>query len=180
MKDSILRPIVLVGMVGSGKSTVGKRLARKLNLPFYDSDKVIEKREGLSVVDIYDFKGKDYFAQKEEEVIKEIFGYGVFVLSTGGSTFFNQTLRSLIKQNATSVCLSASIDVLHERVLRRDTRPEFLNCDNKREILERMIQESQEVYSDADIVVESSKNQDIYYVVDTIIARLRKHLHIAE
>jgi len=76
MRNLIKKPIVLVGMMGSGKSTIGKRLAYKLNLQFYDSDRLIEEREGLSVVDIFDFRGEEYFKKKESEIIKEILGYG--------------------------------------------------------------------------------------------------------
>ena len=75
IKKILTKPVVLIGMMGSGKSTVGKKLARKLNLQFYDSDKVLEEREALSIVDIHDFMGERYFYQKEEEVIKEIIGY---------------------------------------------------------------------------------------------------------
>ena len=96
IKKILTKPVVLIGMMGSGKSTVGKKLARKLNLQFYDSDKVLEEREALSIVDIHDFMGERYFYQKEEEVIKEIIGYGVVILSTGGSSFMNENIRNYI------------------------------------------------------------------------------------
>lgn len=174
MKRLFTRPIVLIGIVGSGKSTIGKKLARKLNLQFYDSDKVIEEREGLSIVDIYDYKGEQYFRYLEESVIKEILNYGTLLLSTGGSTFMNEELRSLIKQKAISIWLSTDIETLYSRVTRRNTRPE-LNHGNKKAILQQMLDERSEIYNKADIIVES-KDYDVHYIVDVIKSRLQKYI----
>lgn len=176
LREALDKPIILAGIMGSGKSTVGKKLARRLNLQFYDSDKVIEDRHGLSVVDIYDFKGPDYFQQQETKVITEILGYGQLVLSTGGGSFANQELRSLMKSSAITIWLSASIDVLYERVNRRNTRPE-LNHGDKKAILQKMIDDSKDLAEQADIIVESLEN-DSHYIVDVIISRLKKHYNV--
>ncbi len=175
MKESINKPIVLIGIMGSGKSTIGKKLAKKLRLQFYDSDREIESREGVSVIDIYDFKGEEYFKKKEEEIVKEILGYGITLLSTGSSTFLNDELRAIIKKNAISIWLSADLDTLYNRVIRRNTRPELDKIDNKKELLEKMMEERYPVYSQADITV-MSQDLDTHYVVDTVIAKLRKFL----
>ncbi len=175
MKELITKPLVLIGIMGSGKTTIGKKIAKKLNLQFYDSDRVIEEREGLSVVDIYDFKGGPYFQAKEQEVVKEILSYGITVLSTGGSTFLNEDLRSIIKEKAISVWLSADIDVLYNRVAKRNTRPE-LNCENKLEVLKKMIDECYPIYNQADIIIQSN-DFDAHYIVDSLMARLKKYFN---
>jgi shikimate kinase len=168
------KPIVLVGMMGSGKSTVGRKLARKLGLPFYDSDKVIEDREGLSVVDIFDFRGEKYFRDKERQVIAEILSYGVVVLSTGGGSFIDEEIRKLIADKAISIWLSADLDTLYQRTARRNTRPE-LNQGNKLEILEDMIEERYPIYSQSNITVKT-ENTEAHYILDSILVRLRKYL----
>lgn len=174
MRNLIKKPIVLVGMMGSGKSTIGKRLAYKLNLQFYDSDKIIEEREGLSVVDIYDYRGEEYFKQQELKVIKEIIDYGTIVLSTGGGSFLIDELRDLIKQKAISVWLNADIDTIHDRVSRRNTRP-LLNTLDKLETIKKMVDESTKFYEKADITIDC-RNMDTHFVVDTIINKLKNFL----
>ena len=176
LKEALDKPIVLAGIMGSGKSTVGKKLAKRLNLQFYDSDKVIEEREGFSVVDIYDFKGAEYFQQQENKIITEILGYGQLVLSTGGGSFSNPELREFIKSKAIIVWLSANIDVLYERVSRRNTRPE-LNCGDKRVILQKLIENSKDLATEADIVVESVE-QDSHYIVDIIVSKLKRYYKV--
>ena len=167
----IKKPIVLIGMMGSGKSTIGKRLGYKLNLQFYDSDKIIEEREKLSVLDIFDFRGEEYFRKLEAVVIKEIINYGTVVISTGGESFKNSEIRDSIKQNAISIWLKTDIETLFERVSRRNTRPQ-LNGTNKMEVIERMVAENYPIFEQADIIIES-KNMEAHFVVDTIMSRLK-------
>lgn len=174
MKLKITKPIVLVGMMGSGKSTIGKRLAKRLGLQFYDSDRVIEEREGLSVVDIYDFRGEPYFREKESSIIKELLSYGPTVVSTGGNSFMDEETRNIVKSQAISIWLSTDTSTLYDRVSKRNTRPE-LNCDNKRELLEKLAAERQEVYASTDISIESTDG-DVYFLVDALISRLQKFL----
>ena len=157
-------------MMGSGKSTVGKKLARKLNLQFYDSDKVLEDREALSIVDIHDFMGEKYFYQKEEEVIKEIIGYGVVVLSTGGSSFMNENIRNFIKEKTISIWLDSNLDTIYERVSRRNTRPELIALDNKKELLAKMLKERDPIFKQADIKIES--DLEAHNLVSSIIEKL--------
>lgn len=174
MRELIKKPLVIIGMMGSGKSTIGKKLARKLGLQFYDSDKVIEEREGLSIMDIYDFMGEKYFQEKEAEIIKEVLNYGVVVLSTGGSSFMNESTRNLIKENAISVWLSADLEILYNRIIKRNTRPE-LNISDKKKALEEMLKERNPIFSKADITVES-KDFDAHHVVDSALVRIKKYL----
>jgi shikimate kinase len=173
-KNMIGRPIVFIGMLGSGKTTVGRKIASRLNLAFYDSDKHIEEQEKLTLVDIYDFKGEDYFRAKEADLIKNVLNQGPLVLSTGGSTFVRPDLRKLIKEKAISIWLRAEIDVLYTRVSRKNTRPELNNGD-KRELLAAMLEEWGPIYSEADIVVDS-RDFDLHFIVDTVLLRLKNFL----
>jgi shikimate kinase len=157
-------------MMGSGKSTVGKRLANKLNVQFYDSDKIIEDREGLSVLDIHDFRGEEYFRQQEIKVISEVLQYGNVVLSTGGSGFLIEEVRELIKSRAYSIWLKLDADAIFKRVSRRNTRP-LLTSSTRLEQVENMLKEREPFYSQADFSVESDD-----YVVDTILIKLKNFI----
>lgn len=173
MKIKVTKPIVLVGIMGSGKSTVGKKLARKLHMQFYDSDQIIEEREGLKVVDIHDYRGEAYFRTQEEKVIKEILRYGAIILSTGGGSFANEEVRNLIKEKAISIWLYSDIETIYERISRRNTRP-GLNGENKREILENIINEQYPLLEQADIKINSG-NADAHFIVDNILLKLKDY-----
>ncbi len=173
IKGIITKPIVLIGMMGSGKSTVGKKLARKLNLQFYDSDKVLEEREALNIIDIHEFMGAKYFQQIEEEVIKEIIDYGTIILSTGGSSFMNENIRKFIKEKAVSIWLDVDFETIYERVSRRNTRPELIAAEDKKELLIKMIEERTPIFSQADITIES--DLEAHHLVETIAQRLDQY-----
>ncbi len=174
IREVITKPIVLVGMMGSGKSTVGRKLAKKLNLQFYDSDKILEEREGLSIADIHEFMGKKYFQQKEEETIKEIIGYGTVVLSTGGSSFMNENIRQFISEKAISIWLDVDLETIYERVSRRNTRPELMMVKDKRDFISKMGKEREPIFDQANIKVES--DLEVYHLVGTVIRQLEKYL----
>ena len=171
IENLVKQPIVLVGMIGTGKSTVGKKLAKKLNSRFYDSDQVIELREGMTLIDIHDFKGREYLAKKEEEVISEILGYGKVILSTGGSSILNPKVREQIKKHAIAIWLDADFETIFNRVTRRNTRPELYVADKEKAIRD-MMKEREEFYMESDIKVQSSKD-DAYFVLDSILFKLR-------
>jgi shikimate kinase len=176
MKKFITKPIVLVGMMGSGKSTVGRHLARKLKLRFHDSDRIIEIREKLSVVDIYNLRGKEYFQEKEQEILQEILTTKVAVIAVGGGAFLNQQLANLIKEKAITILLSADFSTLYRRVKRRDTRPEF-NGPNKTDVLNNMLTQYKNICNEIDIKVENS-DADVSNVIETITTQLKKYLQI--
>lgn len=175
MRNSVKKPIVLVGMMGSGKSTVGKRLAHKLNLQFYDSDKIIEEREGLTINDIYEYKGEAYFKNQEAVVIKELMTYGTVIISTGGGSFLIEEVRELIKANSMSVWLRTDINTIYERVSRRNTRP-LLNTADKMQTIVELIQAATPIYEQADVIVDSN-NYGAHFVVDTIIQKIKNLLN---
>lgn len=173
MKSNIIKPIVLVGMMGTGKSTIGRKLANKLNLQFYDSDKIIEERQGLSVRDIHDYRGEDYFKNLEVEVISEVLKYGVVILSTGGESFLTEEVREIVKKSAVSIWLDTTPEVIHERVSRRNTRP-LIDGNNRVEHIEQMIDERNSFYKESDIRIETG-NMEAHFVVDSILVKLKKH-----
>lgn len=174
LRSMMKKPLVLVGMMGSGKSTIGKRLAYKLNLQFYDSDKTIEEREGLSLPEIFDFRGEEYFKAQEVKAIKEILSYGTVVLSTGGESFVNPEVRELVKEKGISLWLKTDIEKVYERVLRRNTRPQ-LNTPNKMELIQNMVDTYYPLFAQADIIVES-RDMEAHFVVDSVLAQLREFL----
>jgi shikimate kinase len=117
------QPIVLVGLMGVGKSTVGRRLANRLKLPFVDADHEIEHAAGMTITDIFDRFGEAYFRDGERRVIARLIDGNPKVIATGGGAFINDKTRALILSDALSIWLDAPVEVLVDRVRRRDTRP---------------------------------------------------------
>ena len=148
------RPIVLVGLMGVGKSTVGRRLAGRLHLPFVDADREIEQAAGLSISDIFARFGEEGFRDGERRVIARLIDGRPKVIATGGGAFMNDQTRALILERATAVWLDADIDVLVERVSRRDDRP-LLRDRDPREALIELSAKRNPVYALAPIHVRS-------------------------
>lgn len=148
------RPIVLVGLMGVGKSTVGRRLAGRLHLPFVDADKEIETAAGLSIPDIFARYGEQGFRDGERRVIARLIDGRPKVIATGGGAFMNDETRALILARATAVWLDADIEVLLDRVSRRDDRP-LLHDRDPREVLVELSAKRNPVYALAPIHVRS-------------------------
>ena len=148
------RTIALVGMMGVGKSTVGRKLAESLGADFVDSDDEIEKAAGLSVQEIFDTHGEVEFRRGERRVIERLLNGPPIVLATGGGAYMDATTRALLKAKATTVWLRADLDLIWKRVNRRDTRP-LLKRENPRQVLADLMAARDPVYAEADIVVES-------------------------
>jgi shikimate kinase len=150
------RPIVLVGLMGVGKSTVGRRLAHRLRLPFADADEEIEAAAGLSIAEIFDRFGEGYFRDGERRVIHRLIDGTPKVIATGGGAFINEDTRGLILSHGIAVWLDARIDVLAERVRRRDTRP-LLRGRDPREVLAELARVRNPIYALAPIHIASHK-----------------------
>jgi shikimate kinase len=148
------RSLVLVGLMGAGKSTIGRRLAARLELPFVDADNEIEAAAGCSIQDIFDEHGEDYFRDGERRVIERLLNGPVCVLATGGGAFMNETTRALIREKGYSLWLRADLDILVQRTSRRSHRP-LLNKGNHREILQDLMDQRYPVYAKADFSVET-------------------------
>jgi shikimate kinase len=148
------RSIVLIGLMGAGKTSIGKRLAASLDMPFSDADQEIEKAAGKSVNDIFAENGETYFRDGERRVIARLLSAGSKVLATGGGAFMHPETRDRIAASGISVWLRADLDTLMSRVSRRDTRP-LLKASNPRAVMEKLISDRYPVYAQADVVIES-------------------------
>ena len=152
---NIITPIVLVGLMGAGKSTIGRRLASSLGIPFIDSDAEIMEAAGCSISDIFEGYGESIFRDLEQRVILRLMTGSPCVVATGGGAFIQPAIRDAISQKAVSVWLKADLPVLLERVSRRDNRP-LLKTGDKSEILQKLIDERYPIYAQADITIDSN------------------------
>jgi shikimate kinase len=150
------RSIVLVGLMGVGKSSVGRRLALRLKLPFFDADDEIERAAGATIPEIFAKLGEPAFRDGERRVIRRLLGGPAAVIATGGGAFVDPDTRALVLETATAVWLQADIDVLVERTSRRDNRPLLKNGD-PRTILTRLAAERAPAYAQAPIHVTSGR-----------------------
>ncbi len=148
------RTIALVGLMGAGKTSIGRRLAQRLGLPFVDADAEIETAAGTSIEEIFLRHGEAAFRDGERRVIARLLDNPPQVLATGGGAFMDPSTRALIKEKALSIWLRADVDLLLSRVGRRNNRP-LLKNGEPRAILERLIAERHPVYAEADITVDS-------------------------
>ncbi|MCW2394465.1 MULTISPECIES: shikimate kinase [unclassified Sphingobium] len=147
--------IVLVGLMGVGKSTIGRRLAARLNLPFVDADDEIERAAGMTIQEIFDTYGEPAFRDGERRVIARLIDGVPKVVATGGGAFVNDETRALILAHATAVWLDADIDILVDRVSRRDGRP-LLKGREPREVLKSLAAARTPFYQQAPIHIKSS------------------------
>lgn len=146
--------IVLVGLMGAGKSCIGRKLAARLGLPFVDADAEIEKAAGCSISEIFEQHGEQAFRDGERRVIARLLEDGPQVVASGGGAYMDPKTRKTIARHAVSVWLRADLDLLVRRTSRRNTRP-LLRTGDPREILGRLIDERYPVYAKADITVDS-------------------------
>jgi shikimate kinase len=161
---------VLVGMMGAGKSSIGRRLAGRLGLSFVDADTEIETAAGMSIPEIFDKHGEPYFRAGEARVIARLLDHGPQVLATGGGAIMDQNTRVLIHVKGISIWLKADLDVLSKRTKRRGDRP---LVDKMKDLLPLR----EPIYALSDIVVQS-RDEPHETIVDEIIAALPKHLNI--
>jgi shikimate kinase len=150
------RTIVLVGLMGAGKTKIGRRLAARLNLPFFDSDHEIEMAAGESIEEIFANRGEQVFRDGERRVIARLLDQPVHVLATGGGAFMDEVTRRVIERRGVSVWLRADLDVLVLRVSRRNNRP-LLKVGDIRTVLGELIERRYPVYGEANVIVESGE-----------------------
>ncbi len=148
------RTVALVGLMGAGKSTVGRRLAGKLGRPFVDSDDEIEKAAGLSVADIFALHGEEEFRRVEHKVLKRLISGPPRVLATGGGAYLNADTREMMRENAITVWLNADLETLWKRVSRRNHRP-LLRRPDAKQVLSNLFDERRPIYELADLTVPS-------------------------
>lgn len=165
------RPIVLVGMMGAGKTTVGRRLATRLGRHFIDSDEEVEKAAGMTIEDIFATRGEADFRAGEVRVIARLLKDRDLVLGTGGGAFMNPETRALVKTCGVSVWIKADFELLFQRVQRRSNRP-LLKTANPRQTLQELIDKRYPVYAEADVTVVSEdvpQDQVASAVIDALL-----------
>ena len=163
------RPVVLVGLMGAGKTSVGRRLADKLGIPFVDADHEIEAAAGKPIKEIFADHGEPYFREGERRVIQRLIGNGAQVLATGGGAYMNDETRARIKEHGISVWLRAALPLLMKRVAKRQDRP-LLQADNPEAVMRDLMDNRYPVYALADVTVESRDVQHGQMVNDVIRA----------
>jgi shikimate kinase len=171
------RSIVLVGMMGAGKSSVGRRLAARLGLTFVDADNEIEAAAGMSIADIFSAHGEAYFRSGEARVIARLLEGGPQVMATGGGAIMNPDTRAAIGAKAVSIWLNAEYDVLLRRVKRRTDRP-MLKTADPAETLRRLLVERNPVYAQSDVTLHS-RDAPHEAIVNEAIAALVAHFGLA-
>jgi len=164
------RTIVLVGMMGAGKTTVGRRLAARLGLPFFDADQEIEQAAGMSVSELFGQHGEKSFRDGEARVIERLLEGPAHVLATGGGALLNADTRRRIAASAVSIWLKADLDIIARRAIRRGTRP-LLKTGDPREILRRLLDERSPYYAQANLHIDSQPGphaNTVNLIVDTL------------
>jgi shikimate kinase len=148
------RCVVLIGMMGAGKSTIGRRMAARLRLPFLDADTEIETAAGMSIPDIFETHGEPHFRDGEARVIARLLDSGPAVVATGGGAFMREETRGRIRDKAVSIWLKADAEVIMKRVRRRSDRPLLQNADPEATV-SRLLGEREPVYATADLTIPS-------------------------
>ncbi|MEK1888815.1 MAG: shikimate kinase [Phyllobacterium sp.] len=152
------RSIVLIGLMGAGKSTVGKKLATMVDLPFFDADHEIEKVSTMTIPELFEAYGEAEFRDLERRVIARMLEDGPIVLATGGGAYMNDQTRRAIAAEGVSLWLKAELEVLMQRVARKQNRP-LLKNDNPRGVMERLMTERYPVYALADLTINSREEK---------------------
>ncbi|HEY6833537.1 MAG TPA: shikimate kinase [Pseudolabrys sp.] len=165
------RSIVLIGMMGAGKSSVGRRLAARLSIPFVDADTEIETAAKMTIPEIFEKHGEPYFRAGEKRVIARLLDHGPQVLATGGGAVMDAQTRALIRDKGVSVWLKADVEVLLKRTKRRGDRP-------LAERIKELLPQREPFYAEADVVVQS-RDEPHDIIVDEIVAAVPKPLGLA-
>ena len=174
LSERLDKPIVLVGLMGAGKSTVGRRLAKRLGVPFVDSDSAIEDAAGFSAAEVFERFGEKDFRDGERRLVARLVEGHLGVIATGGGAFVDPRTRELLNQRAITIWLDAPIEVLSERTSRRNTRPLLRTADPKA-TLARLADERRDSYAEAHIHIRSGTGGH-GEVVDKIVKALEDHL----
>jgi shikimate kinase len=170
------RSVVLVGMMGAGKSSVGRKLAARLGLPFVDADTKIEEAAGMSIPDIFETRGEAEFRSGEARVIARLLDGGPQVLATGGGAYMNVDTRALVRVKGVSVWLKADFEVLMKRIKRRTDRP-MLKTADPAATLQHLMDVRYPIYAEADVTIES---REVLHevIVEEILEQLRMKMKV--
>ncbi|WP_455477010.1 shikimate kinase [Bartonella sp. B41] len=169
------RALVLIGLMGAGKSTIGERIATILNLPFYDSDQEIEKKTQMTITEFFKIHGETEFRSLEQNTVLTIIKKSPLVLATGGGTYINDTTRKIIHENSISVWLKSDIDTLMKRVSRYSTRP-LLQTENPKEIMQKLVEQRYPIYAKAHITINNYE-ENYHTVAKDVIRSIQTYLN---
>ena len=156
---TLTQTVVLIGMMGAGKSSIGARLADRYGLDFYDSDKEIEQAANMSIAEIFETHGEAYFRDGERRVIERLLNQPPMILAAGGGAFMNDETRRMIEQNTTTVWLEIDKDEIIRRVSKHPGKRPLLGVDNLEETVTQMLEQRRPVYERADIIVQGGQGQ---------------------
>jgi shikimate kinase len=170
------RTVALVGLMGAGKSSIGRRLAQRLRVPFVDADSEIEQAAGATVEEIFERHGEAAFRDGERRVIGRLLEGPVHVMATGGGAFIDPATRAAMREHAISIWLKAEVDLLLPRVLRRNNRP-LLKAGEPRAVLERLMVERYPIYAEADLTVDALDGPP-EATLERVLAELARHLGV--
>jgi shikimate kinase len=179
LTERLRKTVVLVGMMGAGKTAVGTALARILRVPFRDSDEEIVKAAQRSIAEIFERDGEPFFRARESEVLARLVRGEPCVLSTGGGAFLSEKNREIVGQAGVSVWLRVDIDLLWQRVRHKTTRP-LLRTPNPRETLQALYESRVPVYALADLVVDASPELSVEAMAQRVLETLRHHDDVLE
>ncbi|GAA4658069.1 shikimate kinase [Bartonella pachyuromydis] len=168
------RALVFVGLMGAGKSVIGKRVATMLRLPFYDSDHEIEKASKMTITELFKIYGESEFRALEQRVILNLLKKSPLVLATGGGAYINQNIRKVIHQNGISIWLKADLDILMQRVSKRKTRP-LLQTENPKETMKKLMEQRYPIYAKANLTINSHKESRLT-VAKNVIRSIKHYL----
>lgn len=175
----VKKPIVLVGMMGAGKSAVGQALAQRLGVPFLDSDHEIERAAAMSIAEIFARDGETFFRAREAEVISRLLAEGPCVLSVGGGAFLAERTRAAIAEGGISIWLRADVELLWERVRHKQTRPLLRTADPKA-TLTRLAAERDPIYALADLAVQARPEYSVADMTEQVIGALEVRPDVLE
>ncbi|WP_455477849.1 shikimate kinase [Bartonella sp. B10] len=168
------RALVLVGLMGAGKSAIGRRVATMLDLPFYDSDQEIEKYAQMKIIELFKIYGESEFRSLEQNIILNLIKKNPLVLATGGGAYINEDIRKAIHENGISIWLKADLNILMKRISQRPTRP-LLQTENPRETMQKLIEQRNPIYAQANLTVNSCE-ESRYTIAQNVIRSVQNYL----
>jgi len=171
-EKNLPRSLVMIGMMGAGKTCIGRRIARHYDVPFIDADREIEEAAGCSIADIFALYGESSFRDGERRVIKRLLEGPACVLATGGGAYMNTETRAMIAESGRSVWLKATVDVLVKRTTGRTHRP-LLNTGDPVKTLQKLVGERYPIYEEADITIETF-DEPLEKTVDRVLSALKQ------
>lgn len=174
LKSRLQKPIVLTGLMGTGKSAAGKMLAEKLKIPFFDSDQEIESRAGISINEIFELYGEEKFRETESKVIRELLEKDTCVIATGGGALTTPDVLNAVKQKSLSIWLQTPIPVLLTRLEQTKNRP-LLKKDNPQAVLEDLLEKRKSLYEQMDCHIKTDAD-DLKQTLLNILKALQEHI----